>query len=242
MIRRILCGAAVLLAGSVIAVAADHKDEVQGAAKKLAEAQNYSWTTTIEAGGGGGNFRPGPTEGKTEKDGLTWLSMSFGDNTTEAFVKGGKGVIKTEDGWQTLEEAAQDDGGGQQNPRRFMARRVQNLKTPAQQVEESLGKLQDCKQDGDAYEAQLSEEGAKELLRLGRRGGGGGNGPEISNAKATVKVWVKDGMLAKYAAHVSGTVSTPNGDREIDRTTTTEIKNVGSTKIDVPEDAKKKMP
>ena len=54
--------------------------------------------------------------------------------------------------------------------------------------------------------------------------------------------WIADGKLAKYQTHVSGTVSFNGNDRDIDRTTTVEISDVGSTKIDVPDDAKKKLP
>jgi hypothetical protein len=40
---------------------------------------------------------------------------------------------------------------------------------------------------------------------------------------------------------VQGSVSWNGNDREVDRTTTVEIKDVGTTKIEVPEDAKKKL-
>ena len=82
-------------------------------------------------------------------------------------------------------------------------------------------------------------EGAKSQLMF--RGRGGGNGPEISGAKGSVKVWVKDGLIAKYEIMVKGTVSFNGNDRDIDRTTTVEIKDIGSTKVEVPEEAKKKL-
>ena len=72
-------------------------------------------------------------------------------------------------------------------------------------------------------------------------GRGGGNGPEISGAKGSVKFWVKDGMLSKYEIKVQGKVSFNGNDRDVDRTTTVEIKDSGSTKIQLPEDAKKKL-
>ena len=56
-----------------------------------------------------------------------------------------------------------------------------------------------------------------------------------------MKFWVKDGVLSKYEYTVKGTVSFNGNDREVDRTTTIEIKDVGSTKVTVPEEAKKKM-
>ena len=104
-----------LLALTLSASAADPsaKDDVTNAAKKLAAAPNYSWKTTVDMGGaaGGGGagarMRPGPTEGRTEKDGLTMLSMTRGDTTTEAFLKGDKAAIKTADGWKSVAEATE---------------------------------------------------------------------------------------------------------------------------------------
>ncbi len=53
--------------------------------------------------------------------------------------------------------------------------------------------------------------------------------------------WVKDGVLAKMELHLSATVAGRNGDREISRTTTHEFKDIGTTRVEVPEDAKKKL-
>jgi hypothetical protein len=85
----------------------------------------------------------------------------------------------------------------------------------------------------------LTEEGAKSLLTFGGRGGGGG--PEISGAKGSVKFWVKDGVLTKMETKVQGRMSFNGNDRDIDRTTTTEFKDIGTTTVNVPEDAKKKL-
>jgi len=236
MKKNVLISALLFTAGMLVAA---ESDDVKAAAKKLGEQKNYSWKTTVVVPEGS-QFRPGPTEGKTEKDGYTFLSMSFGDNSTDAVVKGDKGAAKMDGEWRSLADMAQDSG----QPSAFMARRLQNYRTPAQEAEELAGKTKDLKKEGDAFSADLTEDGAKDLLRFrgGRRaGGGGGGGPEPKNAKGSAKFWVKDGQLAKYEYKVSGTVSFGGEDRDIERTTTVEIKDVGTTKIEVPEDAKKKM-
>ena len=87
--------------------------------------------------------------------------------------------------------------------------------------------------------AQRAQDGQSSQGGQGAQGGQG-NGPEVSNAKGEVKLWVTDGVLSKYKVHVTGTVSFNGNDREVDRTTTTEIKDVGSTKLDVPAEAKAK--
>jgi hypothetical protein len=234
MKRQILFGTMALLAGSLYAANAAPKDEVTAAAKKLADKDNYSWKQKSENAGGGG-FGGGTSEGKTEKDGYLWVSMTMRDNTIEAVKKGDKGAMKTQDGWQSLSEATSGDPG----PGTFMARRLQAFKAPAAQAEDLAGKTKELKQDGDTFSGDLTEDGAKSQLMFGGRGGG--NGPEISGAKGSVKFWVKDGLLSKYEIKVKGTISFNGNDRDVDRTTTVEIKDIGSTKIEVPDDAKKKL-
>jgi len=56
-----------------------------------------------------------------------------------------------------------------------------------------------------------------------------------------VKFWIKDGVPAKYEFKVKGTVNFNGNEFENDRTTTVEIKEVGTTKVAVPEAAKKKL-
>ena len=48
-------------------------------------------------------------------------------------------------------------------------------------------------------------------------------------------------MLTKHESEVSGKATFEGNERDVDRTTTTEIKDVGSTKVEVPEEAKKKL-
>lgn len=233
MKRNMTIGTLALLAGSLLAADTGPKDEVTAAAKKLADKDNYAWKQTTENAGGGG-FGGGASEGKTEKDGYTWLSMTMRDNTVEALKKGDKGAIKTQDGWKSISEATSGDPG----PGTFLARRVQNFKAPAALAQDLAGAVKELKKDGDVYVGDFTEEGAKSQLMFGGRGG---NGPEISGAKGSVKFWVKDGMLSKYEIKVQGKVSFNGNDRDIDRTTTVEIKDIGATKIQVPAEAKPKL-
>jgi len=122
-----------------------------------------------------------------------------------------------------------------------MAMRLRNFRTPAIEAEDMAGKVKELKKDGDAFAGELTEEGAKDLLRFrGRRAGSDGP-PPAKNAKGSVKFWLKDGQLAKYEYKVSGTVTFNGEDRDVERTTTVEIKDVGTTKIEVPAEAKKKL-
>jgi len=253
MKRNILMALALMTAGSLIA--ADAKDEVMAAAKKVEAAANYSWTSTSTnananaggGGGGGGNRRggggrggAGAISGMMEKGGFTVVTFGSGDNAMKGVVKGEKGAIETQDGWQSIAEMTADNGGGGGGNRgMFAARRLQNLKGPAADAEAMLEKVKSLTKAEDAYTGELTEEGAKSLMMFGGRGGN--NGPEISGAKATVKFWVKGGMLTGYETHVTGSMSFNGNDVQRDTTTKVEIKDVGTTKVEVPEDAKKKI-
>ncbi len=231
------CSAALLAAASLMAA---DKDDVKSAAQKLADAENYSWTSTMESA----QFNPPPTQGKAQKDGLVWMKSSFQDSPWEAIAKAGKGAIKGEDGWLSLDEASKDSngggGGGGFNMRGFLVARLRAFKAPAVQAAEIADKCGQITKSGDTYSGDLSEEGAKSLMTMGRPRGG--QGPEISKAKGTVKFWVKDGALTKFQTKVTGSMKNRDGDdMDIDRTTTIEIKDVGATKLTVPDEAQKKM-
>lgn len=222
---------AVLTTTILVAADSNPKDEVTAAAKKLGDAANYSWRTTV-AVPEDSPFKPGPTEGKTEKDGATLLSLSFGENETKAVLKGDKGAATNPEGeWSSLEELSKAEGPG-----RFMGMMLRNFRAPAAQAAELASFSKELKKDGDAYTSDLTEEGAKAFLTF-RRGGNA----TVTNPKGSVKFWVKDGALSKFEFHVKGNVSFNGNDFDQDRTTTVVIKDVGTSKVSVPEEAKKKL-
>ena len=212
----------------------DAKAQVKAAAKKLGD--NYSWTSTpkIEGGGGGAQFRPGPTEGQTA-NGIVYLKSSFGDRTIESASKGEKVLFKGEDGWEMVEADA--EGPGQ-----FIGRRMRSFKAPAVETAELADKTKSLKSADGVITGDLTEEGAKEMLTFGRRGGGGGDRPAPKDAKGSVKYWIKDGALTKYEINVSGKVTNRDGDEvTTTRTTTVEVKDVGKTKLGLSEENQKKL-
>jgi hypothetical protein len=92
-----------------------------------------------------------------------------------------------------------------------------------------------------AFAGDLKEEAVQEMLLMGRRQREGQEPPKTSDAKGSVKFWVKDGSLTKYEINVQGKVTAGDREMDINRTMTTEIKDVGSTKLEIPADAKAKM-
>ena len=241
MKKNLLFGMITLLAGPLLAADTSPKDVVQGAATTLSTAANYTWQSTVDMGANS-QFQPGPTDGKTEKGGYTTLSTSFNDTTSEGVLKGTNGAVKSDTGWQTLAAAVSDAaGGGGFNPSTMIVRNLQNLKTPAVEVTNLLAQSKELKKDADAISGDMTEDGAKALLATSG-GRGGATPPTVTNPKGSVKFWVTDGKLVKYQVHISGTVSRNGNDREVDRTTTTVIKEVGTTKITVADEVKKILP
>jgi len=226
MKTHVLFSAIILLAGSLIAADSSPKDDIIAAAKKLGGQSNYSWRTTVVVPETA-QFKPGPTEGQTEKDGFTHLTLSFGDNTTQAVIKGDKAAVTNpEGGWQALADLDNAEGPG-----RFLGRIIRNFKVPSAQAAELVTAAKELKKEGDAYSGELTEEGAKAQFRFGT----------VSNPKGSVKFWVKDGALTKFEFKVTGKVDFNGNEFDVDRTSTVEVKDVGTTKVTVPEEAKKKL-
>lgn len=232
MKEKVLFTTIALFAGSMLAVNAAPQDEVAAAAKKLADAGGYTWKSTQDSGFGG----PRTTQGKIDKDGVAVILFPGRDSDTMAVIKGDKAAMETQDGWQSKAELA---NGDQQGFSRFYARRLENYEFPPAEVESLLKQVESVTMADGVYSGKLTKEGAE--ARLSFRGRRGGNGPEISNASGSVKFWIKDGMITKYEYTVSGSMSFNGNDRDIDRTTTVEISNVGSTEVEVPEAAKEKL-
>lgn len=231
MKMKTLFSAAAVLTGSLLAAQASPSDDVTAAAQKLSGESSYSWHMTVVVPEDS-QFKPGPTEGKTA-DGLIYVKMTFGDNTTEIYKQGTNAAITNPDGgWQSLADVAASQGRG-----RFMAGMVRNYRLPAAQVTDIIAGCKDLEETNGAFASDLTDDGAKKLLQF-RRGGNA----DISNPSGSAMFWVKDGELTKIEYHVKGTVSFNGNDMDVDRDTTVVISDVGSTKIEVPDDAKKLLP
>jgi hypothetical protein len=243
MPHRVLCSAialSIVLASSVAARAAD-KDDALAAIKKLADAPNYSWSTELQ--GGFGNQQP--VEYKTEKDGYTaFIAASQQGDPTDIVMKGAQSVAKMADGWKSAAELqkAVDDAGGF-SPELMVLFRMTNFDAPATQCKALLEKAANIKKTNDVFTADLAETSAKELATFKMPASMTANFPAmtVKDAKGTLKLWVKDGTLNKMEIHLTGARTFNDQDMPVDETTTVTIKDVGTTKLTVPDDAKKKL-
>lgn len=216
------------------------KDQLIKAAKTLGTQQGYSWETTVDVPEGT-RFRPGPSSGKVGKDGIVFVSTSRGNNTTEVVLKGEKAAVTDRDGkWQSLEEVERAPGFG-----RFTATMVRGIKKPADEALEMIDGLEEISKEGDVYVGKLSEQGAESLAAassgFGRRGGRGGRDSNVVFAKASVRFWVKDVILTKLEQSLDASLDFNGSEVVIERTTTTTIKDVGTTEIKIPGEALPKL-
>ncbi|MBI3849312.1 MAG: hypothetical protein HY298_03320 [Verrucomicrobia bacterium] len=233
MKKYLLIGLTVVTTATLTAAESGAKEKIIAAAKKLGDSPNYSWTTTPkdETGSSGRNI--GPIEGKTEKAGYTYLIITPGGVSIEIFMKGEKGAAKTLEGWQSFADIEQAGGGAA-----AIARRIRQWKTPAAEAVDLLGGVKELKEADGAYAGELSEDKVKELILLAARRREGQPPPEMKTLKGSVKFWLKDSALPKYEFNLQGKVTA--GEREIDinQTMVVEVKDVGSTKIELPDEAK----
>jgi len=233
MKTNILFSLTALAASSLLAADSTPKETVTAAAKKLGDQTNYTWTATV-AVPDDAPFKPGPTEGKAEKDGFQVLTLNMFDNKIQAVIKGKKAAATAEDGsWKTAEELEQQEGPG-----RFMGVFLHNAKRPADEAAEIASFVKELKKSGDAYASDLTEEGAKALQTFKLPNG---DSVAVNEASGSAKFWIKDGVLTKYEIKLKGKMKFGDNEFPNDRTTTVEIKDVNSTKVEVPEAARKKV-
>jgi hypothetical protein len=223
---------ALLTAGFVHAAETNSTAKVQEALTKLKAATNYSWTTTIKMPTM--SFEPGPVQGRTEKGGYSIVTQEFDGNKIEVVFKGEKVAVKGEDGWQLLESA---EGGAA-----MMGGWLAASGTADEEAGKFLKSVSELKSgEGDVLSGNYTSAGATDLLTFRPRGGQ--TFPAPKDAKGSAKFWLKDGALAKVESNLQGKVSFGADQEQMDFeiTRTIEIKNVDTTKVEVPADAKKKL-
>lgn len=235
MKRIIVLGLIAMVANTLCAADSSSKDKVTKAATAVGDKMNYSWaTSTVEADGSPG--RLGTIEGKAEKGGVTCLSFSVGGLPVEVCMKGEKGTAKALEGWQTFDELAQAGGAAA-----AVVRYLRTYKAPVAETASLTGKVKELKEADGAISGELKEEAVKEMLLFGARQREGQEPPKTTEAKGAVKFWIKEGALTKIEIKVSGKVTAGERESNINRTTTVEIKDVGTTKIEVSDEAKAKL-
>ncbi len=239
----LVLGVAVALCGSA------PDEELDKAAAKAAEMAKYAFklTSKIEGmgggGGGGGGAGARPTDCKVDKD--VAIEIKAGDQT--AYKKGEVLVYKEGDAWKKYERQQGGGGGGGQGGNRSARTMglLAGLRTPHEMLADFGKKLKEVKKaeakenECTVFSGDLTDEAAKDLGRLGGRGGGGGGGAEFTYS-GNAKLWVNaEGAIVKFEIFTNAKGKIRDRDMDIKATRTYEISDVGSAKVEVPEDAAK---
>jgi len=154
----------------------------------------------------------------------------------EVCMKDKKGAAKALEGWQTFDEIARTSGTAA-----AVVRYLRIYKAPVAESAELASNTKSLKEEEGVFSGELKENIVKELLLFGVRRREGEEQPKTSDAKGDIKFWLKEGALTKYEIKVQGKVTVGDRENEINRTTTVQIKDAGTTKIDVPPEALEKM-
>ncbi len=228
---KLFASLSVFAALSLCVAAADPKSEVMDAIKNLSQQSGFSWTYTPKTEGSDSAKRSdAPLTGKADKEGYSLFHGEMGDVSVDIGLKGEKMVVNYTGDWLSTAEIGENNRTVQ---------RLRLLKRPTDEAQMLAGKSTALKKDGDGvYTSELDGVWSKEMFALlGKRAS------EAPTAKGSVKFWLKDGRLAKYEFVIRGKIPSGEDKKEIEvkRTTTVEIKDVGTTTVSLPEDAKKKL-
>lgn len=129
-------------------------------------------------------------------------------------------------------------------PRDAGPRSYSNLQLGISHPHEELGVIvgshREWKVEGDVITGELTELGAQLLLVRD-----GQENIMPLNARGTFKIWLRDGMVAKYQVTLAGTlrVTVASGRKEIqvNQLSETVLKDIGTTTFEVPAEARAKL-
>jgi hypothetical protein len=212
-------------------ICAAQSDEIAEAAKKTADFRNYTFKITVQRAGGGGGGSPQPVEGKVDGDQPVYLKA----NRLEAYKKDTKLVTKNQEGsWAEVEppqKGAEKEKGnrGGQILRGVKAphEELGGLETAFQELTKAGEKENDCA----VYSGTLSEEGAKRFA---------GRGRGKMSFSGSAKIWVNaEGVIVKYEIVTQVKGENDRGPVDLTTTRTVELVEIGTTKVEVPDDVKK---
>lgn len=213
------------------AMLALQSDELAEAAKKTAASESYTFKTELKAGKG--KNQPGAIEGRFQKD----QPLALKAGAAEGFKKAGAIVYKDGEEWKRLEKAAKGEKKQQPTAAAFASiklphEEIENFEKNFEKVEKAAEKDKDC----TLWTGTLTPTAAHTLVSTGSKA----EGKTTATYTGTAKVWVNaQGAVVRYeiVSHMKG--ENKKGPVESDITKTVEISEVGSTKVEVPEAAKK---
>ena len=238
------------------------------AAMKLPDAPNYAWTTEVVDDARTYSIT-GQTERAGDFSRVTMpmisalrrhagLGAGNSDNQVTAIFRGDHNLVIEVDGtWKTpaeLSSTSQAAPRGQTPASAGSGRRRSNetatlppysnlqltLSRPHDEIAIIVANARDWTAEPDGASGSLTDLGAKLLLvHSGQK--------EITPLRAggTFRLWLKEATLVRYHVRLTGTLAVKAGlDRreiEVNQDATTQLNGVGTTHVEVPEEAKRNL-
>lgn len=204
------------------------EEELDKAVVKAGAMTSYSCTIMIRTEGLSGEDREVHPVELQIQPGAPWRLRS-GD--LEAFKKGETLVVKEGVAWKKL------DRGAKHAPALRMVRGAHETLRDLKSSSFKAVKREDS-EGGRCFTGELTEVALK-LLDQGRRAGD----RSLPKPTGTAKIWVNgEGAVTKFEVHIESKMK--NADNQevlVRRTITSEIRDIGSTKYDVPPEAAKAL-
>jgi hypothetical protein len=204
---------------AALAVPAADDEGLAKALRAATGADSYAFTVRDTPGG--------EVEGKYQKD----RPVSLRADRIDFFKKGDALVYKQADGWHKAKTGVQSDpliilGGSAK------ARGTRLPHDDLTGLEKRLRNLKKSEEKGQVvYSGELTEEGAKALAKSEDR--------DVARG-GTAKLWLDDkGRPARYEIAIRLKGRRGNADVDGEATRTVTLKELGATKVEVPDEVKK---
>lgn len=201
---------------------------VRAAFARLNEASSHAFALTTT-----GNSFVKKLVGKTERSGWAFCTQTSTNGTFDFVFKGRAGVIKTSGGWETFEDMTNPNRasrGLRGGPMRTELMLLKDVKLPATVCLELLDKVDAFRRDGDSYRGEFKREALVGMVK-------GAEGDPNTTSKATVRVWLLGDKPSKL--EVVRNITTLGKTSEFG--TTIAFSDVGSTKVEIPKEAKERL-
>jgi len=215
---------------------ADLPPPVVEAADRLQDGTSYSWSTKTELIGAPVDSTT--VYGKSGTNGFALLEIRREKVSYLVFKLGNQGMVKTASGWKAEAELAGLSGTALNT-----ALILLKSESPTEEFSHLLKEVSGLKSEPDgSYSGQLP---VGTVLRLFNSvpppAGGSAKMPEVRNPNGTLRIWLQNGFLHKYVLELNGNISLSFFSHEVQRVSTVEIKDVGTTQFEIPSEAKAKL-
>jgi hypothetical protein len=198
---------------------------------RLQALPNYSWTVTTELPGA--PFQVAPRSGSADTNGVVVLQSEGGRHRLVS--QGEVRFLKVGKDWQSVKSV-----GAVPAP---ADRDLWNARTPLAEWQGWSRQLTDLKRESDGslvgiLDAELVRAALTNAL-AGRTPGG--HSPGIDAKPGQVQVWLEDGLPQRYRVTLPARISLPFGSRHVEWVSTTELKDLGRTRVELPPEVRPRL-